>query len=77
MSTNTNTSKRPTHRLNYEIKGKDGKTARSIEIGAAWPHSDGKGFSLRFEVTPPPGSYISMRSIERQEGAAEGESQGA
>ena len=77
MSTNSNTPKRPTHRLNYEIKGKNGKTARSIEIGAAWPHTDGKGFNLRLEVTPPSGSYITMRSVEREEGAAEGESLGA
>ena len=67
MSTNTNTPKRPAYRLNYEIKGRDSKTARSIEIGAAWPHSDGKGFSLRFDVAPPPGGYVSMRPVVRQE----------
>ena len=51
MTTNTNTPKRPTHRVYHEVK-KDGKTVRSSEIGAIWPNSNGCGFSLKLDYVP-------------------------
>ena len=51
MSTN-NTTKRPTHRVYYDVKNKDGKTVRNNEIGAIWPNSNGAGFSLRLDYVP-------------------------
>lgn len=48
----------PTHRL-YAVRGK-GKTARWTEIGAAWPNSDGQGFSLQLNAVPLDG-HIVMR----------------
>lgn len=42
--TSTAQGKKPTHRF-YIVKG-TGKSAKWMEIGAAWPHADGKGFGL-------------------------------
>lgn len=61
----TTQGKRPTHRALYEVKGRDDKRIRDIEIGAGWTHKDGKGFSIKLEVAPPAGAFISIREINR------------
>ena len=50
----------PTHRL-YLVKG-SGETAKWIEIGAAWPHADGKGFSINAEAMALDGRVV-LRKI--------------
>jgi hypothetical protein len=45
----TKAANRPTHRI-YAVTKKDGgDKGRWTEIGAAWPHADGKGFNLKLE----------------------------
>lgn len=54
--------KRPTH-LAYAVDG-EGKDAPWLEIGAVWPHDDGKGFNINLKALPI-GNRIVIR--ERQE----------
>lgn len=56
----TQTSKQPTHRL-YLVKGDD-EHARWTEIGAAWCHKKGDGFSLQLDALPLNGRIV-MREI--------------
>ena len=37
------------------------KKSRWIEVGAAWVHKDGKGFSLKLEYLPLNGGELSLR----------------
>lgn len=55
---------RPTHRA-YVVKdqGAD-KKGRWIEIGAAWVHKDGKGFSVKLDACPTNGERIECRMID-------------
>ena len=52
MTTQTQTTAKPTHRI-YLVQdaGKDKKPLWT-EIGAVWPHKDGQGGSLSFKATP-------------------------
>ena len=59
MSDNSN---KPTHRV-YAVKRNDDKS-RWTEIGALWPHKDGKGFSLKLDLIPIDGSDLSIRLNE-------------
>ena len=47
---NEQTKARPTHRI-YAVS-KDGEKTRWTELGAAWPHKDGKGFHLKYTACP-------------------------
>ena len=47
---NTETKKLPSHRI-YSVT-KEGEKSRWTELGAAWPHKDGKGFQLKFNASP-------------------------
>src|SRR5271168_5208446 len=47
MSNEQNTKALPTHRI-YSVSRNGEKKATWQEIGAAWPHKDGKGFNLQF-----------------------------
>jgi hypothetical protein len=52
---------RPTHRV-YAVTKKEGdKKARWAEIGAAWPHKDGKGFNLKLDMLPLNGAELVIR----------------
>jgi hypothetical protein len=53
------TPKQPSHKIYAVTKG--AKKNFWQEIGAAWPHSDGKGFSLRLDFLPINGAEISLR----------------
>lgn len=56
----TTQPKRPSHRLFSVCKLKDG-TSSWTEIGAAWAHKDGKGFSFTLKAVPAPGGEFVMR----------------
>jgi hypothetical protein len=60
MATET-TSKRPTHYLYAVTKRGDSDKGNWTRIGAAWPNSDGKGFSLKLDLMPINGASIVMR----------------
>ncbi len=51
MTTETTTSKAPTH---YAYQVKDRKDAKSIwtRVGAAWAQKDGRGFNIQLDAVP-------------------------
>jgi hypothetical protein len=54
-------SNRPTHNV-FTVTKKDGEEKGDwFEIGAAWPHQDGKGFNIVFKALPMPGADVVMR----------------
>jgi hypothetical protein len=69
MTTETTTN-RPTHRVYAVIKRTGAAKANWTEIGAAWPHRDGKGFNLRLDLLPTGDAEIVIR-----EANAEGDAQ--
>jgi hypothetical protein len=66
---NDNTKARPTHRIYGVTKTGDSK-ANWQEIGAAWPHKDGNGFSLKFTARPLDGAEIVLRVVTAKKEAA-------
>jgi hypothetical protein len=54
------TSNKPSHRIYSVTKRNSGENGWT-EIGAAWPHKDGKGFSLKLEYLPLYGGELSLR----------------
>lgn len=69
------TSNKPSHRL-YAVTKRTSGESDWTEIGAAWPHKDGKGFSLKLEYLPLNGGELSLRipsdkKSETQEGGAQ------
>lgn len=42
----------------------DRENAYWTKIGAAWPHKDGKGFSLELELMPTASARITLRAYE-------------
>jgi hypothetical protein len=68
----TKTTHRPTHRV-YAVTKKEGDApARWTEIGAVWPHSDGKGFNLKLDYLPLNGAELVIREPKpkAEEGSA-------
>ncbi len=57
--------RKPTHRL-YLVAG-DGDAANWIQIGAAWPNKDGKGFNLACDAMPLSGRIVMRVIAEREE----------
>ena len=57
--TGTRTSKKPAY-VAYSIREREGKDAKWTEIGVAFPHKDGKGFDILYDVVPLNGR-ISIR----------------
>jgi hypothetical protein len=53
------TSKKPAF-IAYSIREREGKDAKWTEIGVAFPHKDGKGYDILFDVLPLSGR-ISIR----------------
>ena len=50
--TTATTKSRPTHRV-YAITKRDiSEKGTWLEIGAAWPHRDGKGFGVKLNLIP-------------------------
>ena len=60
MSNEQNAKALPTHRV-YSVARNGDKKAIWQEIGAAWPHKDGKGFNLTFAARPLEGAQIVLR----------------
>ena len=56
----TTHSNKPSHRI-FAVTKRAGDKNDWTEIGAAWPHKDGKGFSLKLEFLPLNGSELSLR----------------
>ena len=65
MTTKTN-SNRPTHRVYAVIIKKEGAAKGAwLEVGAAWPHRDGKGYNLKLDAIPrSPDTQLVIRTFE-------------
>ena len=66
--TNTETpakaTRKPSHTA-YSIREREGKDSKWTEIGVAFPHKDGKGFDILFDVVPLNGC-ITIRVQEQK-----------
>lgn len=71
MTKKTN-SNRPTQRV-YAVIKKSGETKGTwVEIGAVWPHKDGKGSSVKLNLIPvSDATEIVIRNIEAKPDGAE------
>jgi hypothetical protein len=64
MTTETNNN-RPTHRVYAVIKKEGREKGTWLEIGAAWPHRDGKGYGVKLDFIPrSPDAELVIRAIE-------------
>jgi hypothetical protein len=64
MTTETN-SNHPTHRVYAVIKKRGQEEGTWLEIGAAWPHRDGKGYGMKLDVIPRAlDAQLVIRAIE-------------
>lgn len=52
----TTTGKKPTHTAYVVREGKE--KGRWLEVGAAWPHKDGKGFDVVLSALPADGRLV-------------------
>ena len=69
MTTETNTN-RPTQRVYAVIKKEGNEKGTWLEIGAAWPHRDGKGFGMKLNLVLFSGTAeIVIRAIESKPAA--------
>jgi hypothetical protein len=55
------TSNKPSHRIYAVSKRTSGDKNDWTEVGAAWAHKDGKGFSLKLDYLPLNGGELSLR----------------
>jgi len=65
MTDNTTTTapaNAPTHAA-YQVRDRGAKKSFWTRIGSAWPHADGKGFSIQLDAVPLDGR-VSLRVIE-------------
>lgn len=51
MSTNTSSTKTPSHVV-YHVRDREGGKGLWTRIGSAWAHGDGKGFNVQLDVAP-------------------------
>jgi hypothetical protein len=71
MSTTTQNSRRPTHRIYAVTPMKNSDKGFFQEIGAAWTNRDGKGFNCRFTLFPTAMSDADIVIREIDEAAEE------
>ena len=68
MSENAETTgkpkRKPSH-IAYSIRDREGKDSKWTEIGVAFPHKDGKGFDILFDVVPLTGR-LTIRAQEQK-----------
>ena len=65
---NDTAKNRPTHRLYRVTKSASGETAWD-QIGALWPHKDGKGFNVKLSKPITAGTDLVIRTADRKGGA--------
>ena len=61
-TTSTSTTKKPPF-IAYSVREREGKDSKWTEIGVAFPHKDGLGFDVLYEVVPLNGR-ITVRTSE-------------
>ncbi len=62
------TPKKPTHRVYAVTKRGTSEKGYWREIGAAWTHGDGEGFSLKLDLLPLNGAEIVVRKPREETG---------
>ena len=70
MSKQQNAKLLPSHRI-YGVSSNGDKKAAWQEIGAVWPHKDGKGFNLQFGARPLEGAAIVLRTVTAKKGGTQ------
>ena len=60
-TTEQTASKAPSH-VAYQVRDREGGKGFWTRIGSAWPHADGKGFSIQIEALPLDGR-ITLRVV--------------
>jgi hypothetical protein len=65
MSNDKTSKSLPTHRV-YSVLKPNEEKSNWTEIGAAWPHKDGKGFNLTFTARPLEGAQIVLRAVKAE-----------
>ena len=48
-------------------QGEDTTKGHWLEIGAAWPHKDGKGYSINLRALPVDGRIVLREHLEREQ----------
>ena len=71
----TKQTNRPSHRV-YAVT-KNGDRSNWREIGAAWAHKDGEGFSLKLDFLPLNGAELVIRKPKANEAAGEADAAAA
>ena len=66
--TKTEVKNLPAYRIFSVTKISDDKSAW-FEVGSAWKHKDGKGFSLQFKAIPLPGAEVVLREPKSKDDA--------
>jgi hypothetical protein len=51
-SSETKTGGKPPSYIAYSVTEREGKKSKWREIGVVFPHSDGKGFDILYDVIP-------------------------
>ncbi len=63
-------SNKPTF-IAYQVEdggqGEDTSKGHWLEVGAAWPHKDGKGYSINLRALPVDGRLVLREPIEREQ----------
>lgn len=70
MANDTTSKNSPTHRIYSVTKDASGKSDWK-DIGAAWPHKDGRGFNLRYTGKPEEGAEVIIRVARPRKGGAQ------
>ncbi len=65
-TTTTSTSKAPTHSV-YHVRDRNGQKGFWTRIGAAWAHTDGKGFNVQVDCVPLDGRITIRIASENKE----------
>lgn len=55
----------------FHVRGREGEKGFWTRIGAAWPHQDGQGMTLRLDAIPADGRIVIRRArADAQQGGA-------
>jgi hypothetical protein len=60
------TGKSPTY-IAYHVRDRKGQKGIFSRIGAAWAHTDGKGFNIQVDVVPLDGRIVLRLPSEKKE----------
>lgn len=66
-STNTQTAPKAPSHVAYHVREREGDKGFWTRIGAAWPHADGKGFNVQFDVIPLDGRIVLRVATEKKD----------